>query len=118
MVKLLGGEIEKADLLRKIGRIEQVAGARPVKLASGKAEGIKVEKEDIENEYSTLMSSLQQTYNITEDELINKCNITKEDIEKELEKEFQCSWYGIWSLLSWWNAVYVWPWQYWTKLCG
>ena len=53
----------------------------------GKAEGIKVEKEDIENEYSTLMSSLQQTYNITEDELINKCNITKEDIEKELEKE-------------------------------
>lgn len=31
----------------------------------GKAEGIKVEKEDIENEYSTLMSSLQQTYNIT-----------------------------------------------------
>ena len=34
-----------------------------------------------------LMSSLQQTYNITEDELINKCNITKEDIEKELEKE-------------------------------
>ena len=41
MVKLLGGEIEKADLLRKIGRIEQVAGARPVKLASGKAEGIK-----------------------------------------------------------------------------
>ena len=26
MVKLLGGEIEKADLLRKIGRIEQVAG--------------------------------------------------------------------------------------------
>ena len=84
MVKLLGGEIEKADLLRKIGRIEQVAGARPVKLASGKAEGIKVEKEDIENEYSTLMSSLQQTYNITEDELINKCNITKEDIEKEV----------------------------------
>ena len=53
----------------------------------GKAEGIKVEKEDIENEYSTLLSSLQQTYNITEDELINKCNITKEDIEKELEKE-------------------------------
>lgn len=28
------------------------------------------------------MSSLQQTYNITEDELINKCNITKEDIER------------------------------------
>lgn len=41
MVKLLGGEIEKADLLRKIGRIEQIAGARPVKLAFGKAEGIK-----------------------------------------------------------------------------
>ena len=41
MVKLLCGEIEKADLLRKIGRIEQIAGARPVKLASGKAEGIK-----------------------------------------------------------------------------
>ena len=28
----------------------------------GKAEGITVEKEDVENEYSTLISSLQQTY--------------------------------------------------------
>ena len=53
----------------------------------GKAEGITVEEDDIENEYSTLMSSLQQTYNITEDDLINKCNISKEDIKKELEKE-------------------------------
>ena len=38
MVKLLGGEMEKADLLRKIGRIEQIAGARPVRLASGKGD--------------------------------------------------------------------------------
>ena len=53
----------------------------------GKAEGIKVEKEDIENEYSSLMSSLEQTYKMTEDDLINKCKIPKEDIEKELEKE-------------------------------
>lgn len=53
----------------------------------GKAEGITVEKEDIETEYNTLMSSLEQTYNITEDDLINKLNIPKEDIEKELEKE-------------------------------
>ena len=53
----------------------------------GKAEGIKVEKEDIENEYSSLISSLEQTYKMTEDDLINKCNIPKEDIEKELEKE-------------------------------
>ena len=53
----------------------------------GKAEGIKVEKEDIENEYSSLMSSLEQTFQITEDELINKCNIPKADIEKEVEKE-------------------------------
>ncbi len=53
----------------------------------GKAEGITVEKEDVENEYSTLISSLQQTYNLTEDDLINKLNISKEDIEKELEKE-------------------------------
>ena len=50
----------------------------------GKAEGITVEKEDVENEYSTLISSLQQTYNLTEDDLINKLNISKEDIEKEL----------------------------------
>lgn len=48
----------------------------------GKAEGITVEKEDVENEYSTLISSLQQTYNLTEDDLINKLNISKEDIEK------------------------------------
>ncbi|WP_296647583.1 peptidylprolyl isomerase [Romboutsia sp. 13368] len=53
----------------------------------GKAEGIKVEKEDVESEYSSLISSLEQTYNITEDDLINKCNIPKEDILKELEKE-------------------------------
>ena len=53
----------------------------------GKAEGIKVEKEDIENEYSSLMSSLEQTYKMTEDDLINKCKIPKEDIKKELEKE-------------------------------
>ena len=53
----------------------------------GKAEGIKVEKEDVESEYSSLISSLEQTYKITEDDLINKCNIPKEDIEKELEKE-------------------------------
>lgn len=53
----------------------------------GKAEGITVKKEDIETEYNTLMSSLEQTYNITEDDLINKLNIPKEDIEKELEKE-------------------------------
>ena len=53
----------------------------------GKAEGIKVKKEDIESEYSALMSSLEKTYNITEDDLINKCNIPKEDIKKELEKE-------------------------------
>ena len=53
----------------------------------GKEKGIKVEKEDVESEYSSLLSSLEQTYNITEDDLINKCNIPKEDILKELEKE-------------------------------
>ena len=53
----------------------------------GKEEGIKVEKDDVENEYSSLISSLKQTYNITEDDLINKCNIPKEDIKKALEKE-------------------------------
>ena len=53
----------------------------------GKAEGITVEKKDVESQYSDLISSLKQNFNITEDELINKCNIPKEDIEKELEKE-------------------------------
>lgn len=53
----------------------------------GKEEGIKVEQEDIDSEYSNLLLSLEQTYNITEDDLINKFNIPKEDIEKELEKE-------------------------------
>ena len=53
----------------------------------GKEEGITVKEEDVESEYSSLLSSLEQTYNITEDDLINKCNIPKEDILKELEKE-------------------------------
>ena len=53
----------------------------------GKEEGITVEKEDVESEYSSLMSSLEQTFNLTEDDIINKFNIPKEDIEKELEKE-------------------------------
>ena len=33
------------------------------------------------------MSSLKQNYNITEDDIINKCKVPKENIEKELEKE-------------------------------
>lgn len=53
----------------------------------GKEEGITVEKEDVESEYSNLMFSLQQTFNLTEDDIINKINVPKEDIEKELEKE-------------------------------
>ena len=53
----------------------------------GKAEGITVKKEDVESEYANLMSSIEQTFKITEDELINKCNIPKADIEKEVEKE-------------------------------
>lgn len=53
----------------------------------GKEKGITVEEADVENEYSTLLASLGQTYNITEDDLINKCNIPKDVILKELEKE-------------------------------
>lgn len=53
----------------------------------GKEEGIKADKEDVENEYSNLISSLEESFNISEDDLINKFNIPKEDIEKELEKE-------------------------------
>ena len=53
----------------------------------GKEEGIKAEKEDVENEYSNLITSLEKSFNISEDDLINKFNIPKEDIEKELEKE-------------------------------
>lgn len=53
----------------------------------GKEEGIKADKEDVENEYSNLIASLEESFNISEDDLINKFNIPKEDIEKELEKE-------------------------------
>ena len=53
----------------------------------GKEKGITVKEEDVENEYSSLLSSLEQTYNMTEDDLINKCNIPKDVILKELEKE-------------------------------
>lgn len=53
----------------------------------GKSQGLKVEKEDVDKEYSNLMSSLKQNYNITEDDIINKCKVPKENIEKELEKE-------------------------------
>ena len=53
----------------------------------GKAQGLKVEKEDVDKEYSNLMSSLKQSYNITEDDIINKCKVPKDVIEKELEKE-------------------------------
>ena len=53
----------------------------------GKAQGLKVEKEEVDKEYSNLMSSLKQTYNITEDVIINKCRVPKDVIEKELEKE-------------------------------
>ena len=53
----------------------------------GKSKGLKVEKEEVDKEYSNLMSSLKQTYNITEDDIINKCKVPKDVIEKELEKE-------------------------------
>ena len=107
MVKLLGGEIEKADLLRKIGRIEQVAGARPVKLASGKAEGIKAWE---------IYNGSGLEFCVMESKCLDLLYAKYRGVNLSFLAKPGAV--GIWSLLSWWNAVYVWPWQYWTKLCG
>lgn len=53
----------------------------------GKAQDVKVSEEDVNDEYDTMLSSLTQTYGITEDDLINKFKIPKETIKKNLEKE-------------------------------
>ena len=41
LIKLLWEDTVKEQLLRKLGRIEQLAGARPIQLRAGKSEGVK-----------------------------------------------------------------------------
>ncbi len=53
----------------------------------GKAEGIKVTKEEVETEYTNIMDSINQQFKLTEEEITGEIKIPKEDIEKTLEKE-------------------------------
>ncbi|MGL6107116.1 peptidylprolyl isomerase [Romboutsia sp.] len=53
----------------------------------GRAEDIKVSEDDVTSEYSTMIASLTQNYGMTEEDLINKFNIPKDTIRKNLEKE-------------------------------
>lgn len=53
----------------------------------GKKEGIKVSKDDINTEYDTVIGSLTKSYGMTEEDLINKLEIPKEEIRKNIEKE-------------------------------
>ena len=53
----------------------------------GKAEGVKISEEDVQTEYTTIMQNIEQQLGITEDEILNKMKIPKEDIVISLEKE-------------------------------
>lgn len=54
---------------------------------AGKEAKIEVTKEDIAAEYSSLMSSVAQQFGLDEQAYLKEFKITKEDIEKDLEKE-------------------------------
>lgn len=53
----------------------------------GKSQDIKVTDEEVEQEYSTLMASIEEKFSMKEDEFLKKFKLTKEYIKKELEKE-------------------------------
>lgn len=52
-----------------------------------KSEGIEINDEDLNLEYEILMSSIEQTFNITEDNILKDIKISKTDILNSLEKE-------------------------------
>jgi len=53
----------------------------------GKKDKIEASKEEIESEYASLMGSISQEYGIVEEDFLSEVKISKEDIEKDLEKE-------------------------------
>jgi len=53
----------------------------------GKKEKIEASKEEIESEYTSLIQSISQQTGIAEKDFLSQAKISKEDIEKDLEKE-------------------------------
>lgn len=53
----------------------------------GKAENIKVTEEEIQEEYDSLMESIQSTFNMTPEEYLKEFKISEEYIKGDLEKE-------------------------------
>ncbi|MEG1142709.1 MAG: peptidylprolyl isomerase [Clostridia bacterium] len=54
---------------------------------SAKEAKVEVSKEDVELEYTNLMGSISQQFGIDEDKFLTEFKMSKEDIEKDLEKE-------------------------------
>ncbi len=59
----------------------------------GEKEGIKVTEDEIDKEYENIMLSINQTFSITEDDIINKLKIPEKDIKKSIKKELIASEY-------------------------
>lgn len=53
----------------------------------GKSEKIEVSEEEIQEEYDSLMSSIESTFNMTAAEYLKKFNVSEEYIKADLEKE-------------------------------
>lgn len=53
----------------------------------GKAEKIEVKDDDVEDQYTNLMSSITEKFSMTEEEFLKQFNLTKDYVKKELEKE-------------------------------
>lgn len=59
----------------------------------GKKDKIEASKEEIESEYASLMESISQEFKIEEQDFLREVKISKEDLEKDLEKELIASKY-------------------------
>lgn len=59
----------------------------------GEKEGIKVTEDEIDKEYENIMLSINQTFSITEDDIINKLKIPEKDIKESIKKELIASEY-------------------------
>lgn len=53
----------------------------------GKSKGTSVTEEEIKSEYENMMSSIIEQFKMSEEEYLNKFNMTKEELEKDAEKE-------------------------------
>ena len=60
---------------------------------AGIENGVKVEQEDVEKEYETIMKSIEEQIGLTEDTIVNKIDISVEDIKLSLEKELVATQY-------------------------